>query len=77
MAKMMVGRRSVFRNKKRRVQGLITEEAYAALQAGRKRLAALTQRELGVISDADGIEFCIRGESNVSVYLKAQRRRGW
>ncbi len=74
---MSTGRRSVFRNKTRRVQGLITEEAYAALQAGRMRLAYLTKRELREISDADAIEFCIRGESNATVYLKAQRRRGW
>lgn len=77
MPKMKTGRRSVFRNKTERVQGMVTKEAFELLTRARRRLAAMTGRTLEKISIGDGVEYAIRGDQGVSEYLKLLRRRGW
>ena len=73
-----MGRRSVFRgkNRKNRVQGIMTDPGSKAFEAARRRLAALVKWKLSEISDADTIEYLALGDDGTRAYLKRQAVSG-
>ena len=64
MAKRGPGQPSIFRNKKGgdRLQGIVTPEGSRRFEMARRRLAKLAGREVEHVSDADVIEFLVRGD---------------
>lgn len=66
------GRSSIFRDKKGgdRVQGVLTPVGSNRFEQSRKRLAKLAGREVEHVSDADVIEYEVRGEENTLKYLE-------
>lgn len=68
------GRVSIFRNKNRknRVQGLMSDVGKREFELARKRLARLAGWQSTKVSDADTVEYLARGHEATRVYLKGQ-----
>jgi len=68
------GRPSIFRDKEDgvRVQAVISKASGRLFEASRKRLAELAGREIEHTSQADVIEFLLRGEKATKDYLKGK-----
>jgi hypothetical protein len=66
-----MGRPSVFRNKAggRRLQALVTRQALQFFERHRKTLAQLTDRDPRSLTDADVVEYALRGEANTRDYI--------
>lgn len=65
-------RPSIFKNKKVRVQGMISTMGSTCFEERRKQLAKLTGWDAKKISDADVIEFLARGDVSTKLYLKGE-----
>lgn len=63
-------RPAIFRNKKVRVQGLISKAGAEAFEQRRQQLGKLSGWDAKKISDADTIEYLARGEIRTKLYLK-------
>jgi len=65
------GRASIFRNKDRkfRVQAIMSKDGYTAFNVARRKLAALVGWKVAKVSDADVIEYLARGEEATRIYV--------
>lgn len=72
MARLLRGRRSVFRHKVggRRLQGLVTKHAVERFETHRRALAIVADRDVEDLTDADVLEFLIRGDDDTRAYLQ-------
>ena len=72
------GRDSIFRDKRHRRQGYLTDDGQIAFEKARQSLTSLYTRVFRVepkgVSDADVIEFCVRGFGNTVAYLTGRKQ---
>lgn len=70
------GRDSLFRDKRHRVQGFLTDDGHTAFEAARSGLADLAMKITGTrpaaVSDADVLEYCARGYASAAAYLRTR-----
>lgn len=71
-AKKVSHRPAIFRNKKVRVQGMITKNGSIAFEQRRQQLAKLAGWDAKKVSDADVIDYLARGEISTKLYLKGE-----
>jgi len=69
--KPLMGRASIFRNKKGgdRVNGVLTARGSVRFELHRRQLARLVALDPEQVSDADVIEYMVRGEKETRAYL--------
>jgi hypothetical protein len=69
-----MGRASIFRDKKGgdRVNGVLTPRGSVRFELHRRKLARLVGQDPEQVSDADVIEYMVRGEKETLAYLAAK-----
>lgn len=75
VAKKVSHRPAIFRDKKVRVQGMISKAGAVAFEQRRQQLAKLAGWDPKKVSDADVIDYLARGEVATKLYLKGEITR--